>query len=494
MIKKTLIFISFLIIAVLIISCEREVSHSPVESFQPLTGKIIIETIPSGFNIFDNGRNTGQKTPDSLKWLEDGTHYIQLTREGFIDKNFGIFINNGSTYYINMNYWNYPTSFADLNIFSDPNNANLFLNDSSLDKTTPAKLRRLYPGTYKVRGELPNHRHDEVTFKLVSSQFKELQLTLIDTSLWVTYNAANSNLTNNYISALDVSNPAEKYLGTTNGFSVLDGSGFRNYTTDNSALRSNTINFIKYGPDKKAWIGTMNGLYQYENGNFTTYIRDNSGLLDNGIFALEFDVNGTAWLGTIRGLTKFDGSSWYTYNVQNSNISANVVRTICLDNDGNIWAGTSSFGLNKFDGVEWTTYRITELDSLGETITAGAFDHDNIGWFAILQQLKKGNRGGLLRYDGASFVEIPLSTSVEIRDIYVDYQNNKWISTNFGLEMITNSGEHFVFSQYQTGPYTGIDNQMGFNRLNIARIDPNDNLWVGTAGGGLIKLKRNKIK
>ena len=42
-----------------LISCDKEVSHSPVESEAP-KGFIYISSTPSGFTIFQNGRNTGQ--------------------------------------------------------------------------------------------------------------------------------------------------------------------------------------------------------------------------------------------------------------------------------------------------------------------------------------------------------------------------------------------------------------------------------------------------
>jgi hypothetical protein len=75
-IKTRIILLPVLIyILIPLISCDKEVSRSPVESEAP-KGFIYISSTPSGFTIFQNGRNTGRLTPDSISYIEAGIYEI----------------------------------------------------------------------------------------------------------------------------------------------------------------------------------------------------------------------------------------------------------------------------------------------------------------------------------------------------------------------------------------------------------------------------------
>ena len=72
--------------------CDKEVSRSPVESEAP-KGFIHINSIPAGFTIFQNGRNTGRLTPDSISYIEAGVYEIILRKKYFKDTSLVVTLN-----------------------------------------------------------------------------------------------------------------------------------------------------------------------------------------------------------------------------------------------------------------------------------------------------------------------------------------------------------------------------------------------------------------
>ena len=80
---KILQVLSVFTLFVFLISCDKEISHSPVEP-EPSRGNIKLESNPESFLIYVNGRNTGSITPDSLLFLDPGEYLITLKKKYFI--------------------------------------------------------------------------------------------------------------------------------------------------------------------------------------------------------------------------------------------------------------------------------------------------------------------------------------------------------------------------------------------------------------------------
>ena len=52
---------------------------------------------------------------------------------------------------------------------------------------------------------------------------------------------------------------------------------------------------------------------------------------------------------------KFDGKDWTVYDTSNSGLPGDVISAIAVDKVGSVWVGTNS-RLAKFDGTSWTVY------------------------------------------------------------------------------------------------------------------------------------------
>ncbi len=113
------------------------------------TGKLIISSEPDGAKILLLGTDTKKVTPDSLTGLETGKYEITLQKQGFVDTTFSAEVFNGkkTSQNIVLRKVKYKGSIV---INSQPQNAQIFLNNLSTGKYTPDSLTGLSPGNYLI--------------------------------------------------------------------------------------------------------------------------------------------------------------------------------------------------------------------------------------------------------------------------------------------------------------------------------------------------------
>jgi len=210
------------------------------------------------------------------------------------------------------------------------------------------------------------------------------------------------------------------------------------------------------------WIGTDDGLNKFDKRNHSTrHYRHDPGnpnsLSHNSVWAIcpELGVNGSAsgvlWLGTLGGLDKFDTNTerltHYQHEPRNPNsLSSNQVRVVYLDRARTLWVGTSS-GLNKFNRA------------------TGAFTR-----YPLAQ-----------KYPGLD--------NLWIQSIFEDQAQVLWVGTRVGLFKFDRERENFVHYQHDRADPASLSHQ---SILPIYQ-DPAGTMWIGTWGGGLNRLVREKF-
>ncbi|MBT8381426.1 MAG: PEGA domain-containing protein, partial [Ignavibacteria bacterium] len=161
-------FSVFFCLLIVVLGCDKEVSRTPVEP-PPPQGFIYINSIPDGFTIFQNGRNTGRITPDSISYIEAGNYEIILKKKYFNDTLLIVTIDENEKFNLNVDLLSNPSMYGDLFLQTQPEGAEIILNDSSLNKNSPLTLEDFLPGEYGIKFRLFNHRELEITAIVQSS-------------------------------------------------------------------------------------------------------------------------------------------------------------------------------------------------------------------------------------------------------------------------------------------------------------------------------------
>ena len=467
------------------LSCEKEVYTGLPTGPETINfRKLSIDSNPQGAAIYLDSMNTGYVTPDTVDWIEEGTHLVTLKHSLYGDTSFVITVMGNSSLDKMINYKDNPNFYGEINCTSVPLGANIFINNESTGLITPATFSKL-PGEYNIKYTYPEHREKSYTITLYGGRKEFVNLILEDTTVWVSYKVNNSKIPSNIVSSIAVDAQNNKWMGTRDkGLVKFDDVNWTIYNTQNSSIIGDFIYCVNIANDGAVWIGTSTGLSVYNNGVWQSFSED---YLKRYIADIAFDDNGDVWLATESGLAKYSSGTWQLYTTQNSGIAGNFITCVTLDNLGRVWAGTSAFGVIMFDGTTWKNYTVENMGvakAIGNEIQHIAADKNNTIWVAHGVNYTQGINGGLTKFDGSSWRSwiYPDVLTNFIESIYVDKNNSVWIGTTIGLSEITEQGN--------VTSYTSQNSQIPLGRVTGTVIDFNNRVWVATLGGGIAKFKK----
>ena len=295
---------------------------------------------------------------------------------------------------------------------------------------------------------------------------------------------------------------AEDYLRTD--FSVEDG------------LPDDVVNAVLQTRNGLLWVGTESGLASFDGQKFTPLKLGIPGTVALGaVQSLVENANGDLWVATHAGvvhipraaLDQFDPSQLILYHLGTG--PGDEASSLLLSHDGVLWAGTNR-GLYKFSSgkfveaipavsinriaealnghlliitgegfVEWDGSKVIEHPEVAARLhihpdqVFHAFqDHTGTMWFATVN--------GIARNGSRVFPPMqPLNVSKTVAyRTYEDPQGHIWIASRQGLQLAT--GDRLE------APTTAIE-------ARCVYADQDGDLWVGTNGNGLVRLKRRIV-
>jgi hypothetical protein len=474
-IKKKYFFFLFLITMLFSISCDKDISQSPVEP-EPNEGNLKISSIPSGFLVYFNGRNTGAITPDSLLYLDVDSYEVTLKKKYFRDSVFIVQIGEDTKLDLSIDFTQNESMFGNLNIQSTPSGAAIWLNDSLLQQTTPYTIQKILPGEYSIKLTYPQHRDGFLSATVSSGITGIYSKILADTSVWVDLQTNNSGLVSNNLSCIAIDNFGNKWIGTLDkGLMKFDGLNVINFKKSNSDIPGDRIYTISIDILNRIWVGTNEGIGIYDGISWTVYNKNNSGLISNDITSIKFGNENIVWIGAYTGLYKLNGTTWTRYNDFMNTIWVNDLE---IDN-GNIWVATNN-------GIVRLTNGIIEYfpDSIYNypTNLVSSVEKDKLNniWFCHLNTSTA--RNGVSYYNGNIFTKYNLGSNLNaMNHIAIDNQNNKWIGTNEGLFRFSSNNIQSVYSR-ANAPITS-------DKISCTAIDEDGVLWITTFSNGLNKFK-----
>ena len=314
-------------------------------------------------------------------------------------------------------------------------------------------------------------------------------------------NKGRYSLSHNYAQTMLLTPEGNIWVGTPDGLNIYDykSDSIIQVRKDTKPLKLvyNDITCLAQGSDKnRIWIGTYGDAINYYSNNTRKFYKLNLPKLLNqpqpiNVISLLEDDNKRLWIGT-----QHDGI--YQYNLGTRKLAkyhltenASTIRTIYQDNFRRIWFGTSE-GCYLFNETIQMPERVNYPQNLSET-SIGAIREDCNGKIWI------GTELFLLSFDARSFSlteKFPYQTILQqkstsnldcayINALFVDRDNNIWVGTAWGgLSMLEATSPKFKLIKHNPGEINDLPN------YSIASLcqDKKGNLWIGIDGSGVYIL------
>ena len=288
----------------------------------------------------------------------------------------------------------------------------------------------------------------------------------------------NSGIQSSLLYPIVIDNNNNKWIGTYDiGLIKYDEENFINYNTGNSQIPGNRVNCLNVDNQNRIWVGTDRGIGVFDGSSWITYTRENSGLTNEYINKIRFYNSDVVWIATAGNLVKFDGINWTVYQQPEGK---DWINDFYIEDENKLYLGTKLDGIFLFENQTFSWLRWWNYIYCTMTVSSVEKDMMNEVWFCF--QPDTIGRSGISRYNGSTFTNIHLGTFQNyVNHIFIDNQNNKWISTSDGLLKYDNQN---ISSFFNT-----LNSLISSNNVKASVVDANGDIWITTAGGGLNKYK-----
>jgi ligand-binding sensor domain-containing protein len=185
-----------------------------------------------------------------------------------------------------------------------------------------------------------------------------LGVSYFDGTTWTTYSSPDLHWSGVNATAFD-SNGDKWFASPLGGITHFDGTTFTPYDTSNGLLSQYSTDLIIDSQDNK-WVGTSDGMSVLDasNTSFTQhtrmYIMPPPDTL-NPVVDIAMDSYGRIWaaiyVGYLAegGIAYWDGNQWEDFHVSDGLVGPNV-RGLVIDSDDNVWVATST-GVSKISAI-----------------------------------------------------------------------------------------------------------------------------------------------
>ncbi|MBL0745795.1 hybrid sensor histidine kinase/response regulator transcription factor [Chryseolinea lacunae] len=338
---------------------------------------------------------------------------------------------------------------------------------------------------------------------------KGLNLVNVDGVIQHIYhNKDQSNtLSNDFIRALAFDKIGNLWIASYNGLNYLETNkrAFRVYQKESWNPRSisdNSIRSLLIDPSGFLWVGTYFGGINIVNPSLSSFLlvgtspSNQNSLSNYTIGSMAEDDKGNIWIGSEGGgLFYLDRKTQKVESIKTyygKPIDLYTIKSLLFDSQGNLWVGTYLHGLFMLDGKNKTVSTFNRQKGSTQSIsdnTVVALVENSPGDIWI------GTDAGLNRYDYKTkrISSVPLgkdSTNKEpsIACLSKDRSGTVWIGTK-------TNGLFRYSSITKVQRYVNIPNHPGSlsnNSVYSVYEDLNGNLWVGTYGGGLNLMNKDR--
>jgi len=278
-----------------------------------------------------------------------------------------------------------------------------------------------------------------------------------------------------------------------------------------------TLVICGIAPSRAVALDPQRALTQY----VLSVWRMEEGLPHNSVRAITQTRDGYLWLGTYGGLVRFDGVRFQLFDNRTSRLRDNEVRALAEDAAGTLWIGTTAGGLHRIVNGKVEPFE----DAALEHVAVNAIESDATGtlWVGTSDGVYVVRDGHASRYRGST------AAATTYVDALTVAKDSVWVGTSRGLrriagnDMTTTPIEGFEGvevwavtvdrhgrlwaglpthvlelrwddTQHRVRVVRSFPAPEAWSGVRALRSDRDDNLWIGSYGGGLYRLSGNTLQ
>ena len=256
------------------------------------------------------------------------------------------------------------------------------------------------------------------------------------------------------------------------------------YTTTSQGLPHDYVTSIISDDLNSKWIGTENGLTKYNGYDFEIIKPGKSykKLKNENIEVLFKDDNNIIWIGTKSGgISSLDvrNNSITNYNhlIDKGKRGAIYIKAIASDDKGNIWIGTWEDGVFVINPTKNILVKHIKITSIINSIIK---DNQSNIWISFYKTVAKFNT------NGEQIISYNLKPN--LTDLLLDSKRNKiWIGTSLTSTKLYNY-------DFKTQKIDSIETGVRTDFYKTLSLDSKNRLWIGTWGRGLYRSNSDLTK
>ncbi|MCD6354879.1 MAG: hypothetical protein J7L95_04950, partial [Prolixibacteraceae bacterium] len=299
------------------------------------------------------------------------------------------------------------------------------------------------------------------------------------------------------------------WMGTLNGLYTIFKSNTVNKVLSSGIPEVNSMRIKSMTLDSQGnlWIGSLrNGLIKY-NGNgfeqFVNDINDTKSIGSNHVNALVEDHSGVLWIGTARGgLNKLDLYQkpiihYKKKPFDKNSLNSNLINCVYEDYNKNIWVGTFDGGLNLIVKEDGKTRFVHPNEFGTNSIYDITQDSNRVFYCSVSEKglYKFRWENGIKNLEKIELIDNEGNKHNNISRILIDNKGIMWLGSDGSLPGVIRYAPN---SKKERKKIQFYDEGIGANKtMKIFRVadlfeDSNGDVWIGTSGFGLFRMKLNK--